>query len=41
MKQSETIKQALSQWYSLPRDQICSCQQFMKTLAEKLAKEGK
>ncbi|GGP37663.1 hypothetical protein GCM10009347_02040 [Shewanella algicola] len=41
MKQSEAIKQALRQWYALPRDQVGSCQQYMKTLAEKLAKEGK
>ncbi|WP_351123463.1 hypothetical protein [Shewanella sp. T24-MNA-CIBAN-0130] len=41
MKQSEAIKQALRQWYSQPRDQVYSCQQFMKALAEKLAKEGK
>lgn len=41
MKQSEVIKQALRQWYALPRDQAGSCQQFMKTLAETLAKEGK
>ena len=41
MKQSQVIKQALRQWYTLPRDQVGSCQQYMKTLAEKLAKEGK
>jgi hypothetical protein len=41
MKKSDVIKDALRQWYSLPLDQVGSCQQFMKTLAEKLAKEGK
>ncbi|WP_259397234.1 hypothetical protein [Shewanella sp. SG41-4] len=41
MKESEVIRKALSQWYSQPRDRVYSCQQFMKALAEKLAKEGK
>ncbi|WP_264177954.1 hypothetical protein ACRWQN_17735 [Shewanella sp. HL-SH8] len=41
MKKSDVIKEALKQWYALPRDQVGSCQQFMKTLAENLAKEGK
>ncbi|MCW3171389.1 hypothetical protein [Shewanella subflava] len=41
MKQSKVIKEALKHWYSQPREKTGSCQQFMKTLAEKLAKEGK
>lgn len=41
MKQSIAIREALKQWYALPRKQACSCQQFMKQLAEELAKEGK
>lgn len=41
MKQSTSIREALKQWYALPRKQACSCLQFMKQLAEELAKEGK
>lgn len=41
MKQSNAIREALKQWYALPRKQACSCQQFMKKLAEELKKEGK
>ncbi|MEL4371373.1 hypothetical protein [Shewanella xiamenensis] len=41
MKQSTAIREALKKWYALPRKQACSCQQFMKQLAEELAKEGK
>ncbi|ABS09399.1 MULTISPECIES: hypothetical protein [Shewanella] len=41
MKQSAVIKDALRQWYTLPRKQAGSCQQFLKRLAEELAKEGK
>lgn len=41
MKQSAVIKDALRQWYTLPRKQAGSCQQFFKRLAEELAKEGK
>jgi hypothetical protein len=40
MKKSDVIKEALKQWYALPRNQVGSCQQFMKTLSEKLKKEG-
>ncbi|MEM5503769.1 MULTISPECIES: hypothetical protein [Shewanella] len=40
MKKSDVIKEALKQWYALPRDQVGSCQHYMKTLAEKLKKEG-
>ncbi|AAN56019.1 hypothetical protein SIL85_21500 [Shewanella oneidensis] len=41
MKQSTAIRAALKQWYAMPRKQACSCRQFMKQLAEELAKEGK
>ncbi|MEL4248363.1 MULTISPECIES: hypothetical protein [Shewanella] len=41
MKQSTAIREALKKWYALPRKQACSCQQFMKQLAEELKKEGK
>ena len=41
MKQSKVIRDALRQWYAMPREQAGSCQQFLKRLAEELAKEGK
>ncbi|MGL4638527.1 MAG: hypothetical protein ACRCVX_02195 [Shewanella sp.] len=41
MKQSTAIKDALRQWYAVPKGEVGTCQQFMKQLAERLAKEGK
>lgn len=41
MKQSKAIRDALRQWYAMPREQAGSCQRFLKRLAEELAKEGK
>lgn len=41
MKQSTAIREALKKWYAMPREQAGSCQQFLKRLAEELAKEVK
>jgi hypothetical protein len=41
MKESQIIKQALKKWYLQPREKVCSCQPYLKKMAEDLAKEGK
>lgn len=41
MKQSAAIKDALKQWYKVPKGKVGTCQQFMKQLTEKLEREGK
>ncbi|QYJ80708.1 hypothetical protein [Shewanella acanthi] len=40
-KPSKVIRDALRQWYLLPKTEAGSCQHFMKTLAEQLVKEGR